>query len=370
MSGLIFILILSFLVIIHELGHFLVARWSKITVEEFGMGYPPKAVTIRTDKRGTAYTINWLPFGGFVRMKGEDSDDSTVGSFSSRPVWQRLLVVLAGASVNFIFGVLAFGAIYSRHGIPTDLGMVKIESVGTQSPAAAAAVQPGIMVKQLKVGSVTVVTKTASDLVKVVQQHRGETITLVTNDGKDYPVYVRTAEQTPAGEGSMGVSLTDMEVRYYPWWQMPLRGMWEGTKQAVSFGKLILTSLGDMVVQLATKGKMPQEVSGPVGIVYAAEKEGFLKAGFWAQLNFAAILSINLAIVNVLPFPALDGGRALFLWWELLTRRRVNQKVEIWLNTVGFALLILMIVLISFRDILKVLADPTIRGWFSHLMAR
>jgi len=212
-------------------------------------------------------------------------------------------------------------------------------------------------------------TKNAQVLIQFVQKHKGETIQLYSQNNA-YSVYVRKTEETPAGEGSLGVSLVDYEMKFFPWWQMPFRGGWEGMKQAVSFGRLIVTSLGKMVSEMVMLGKVPADVSGPVGIIYAAEKEGFLRSGFWVQLNFAAILSINLAIVNVLPFPALDGGRAVFLIWELLTRRRVNQKFEMWMNTIGFALLIGMILLISFRDIVKVLSDPHIQGWFSHLLGK
>ncbi len=370
MSGLIFIVILSFLVIIHELGHFLLARWAKITVEEFGLGYPPRAKTLAKDKQGTIYSLNWLPFGGFVRMLGEDSGEKVEGSFSSRPVGKRLMVVLAGATVNFIFGVLAFGAIYSQHGIPTDLEGARVEAVAVNSPAATAGILPGMLIKKVVAGTDQVEIKTSASLIETIQKHKGEMVSLVGDTGTSYSVYVRKSEEIPAGEGSMGVSLTDFEMKFYPWWQMPFRGGWVGLKSALSFGGLILEALGKMVKELVMLGRVPADVAGPVGIVYAAEKEGFLRTGFWTQLNFAAILSVNLAIVNVLPFPALDGGRAVFLIWELLTRRRVNQKFESWLNTVGFAILIGLIVLISFRDIAKVIADPQIQGWFRGLIGQ
>ena len=370
MSGLIFLLILSFLVIIHELGHFLFARWSKIKVEEFGLGYPPKAKTLFTDKLGTIYTLNWLPFGGFVRMFGEDGNVDAKGSFSSVSVWRRLLVVLAGASINFIFGVLAFGAIYSQHGIPTSLNGVRVEEVAVGSPAESAGIKVGEIVESVSSGSEKIETKTSEDLIAFVQNHRGEQVTLDTRSGTSYQTYVRKVEEVPPGQGSLGVALTDFELKKYPWWEMPFRGMWIGLKAATNFSFLILNSLGTMLSELFLRGQVPKDISGPVGIVYAAEKEGFLRDGFWSQLNFAAILSINLAIVNVLPFPALDGGRAVFLVWELLTRRRVKPKVEMWVNTAGFVLLLSLIVLISVRDIGRVFQDQGIQQWFLSLIGR
>lgn len=370
MSGLIFIVILSFLVIIHELGHFLVARWSKIQVEEFGLGYPPRALTLFKDKKGTIYTINWLPFGGFVRMKGEDTNEVEQGSFGSRPVWQRMLVVLAGASVNFVFGVLAFGMIYSQHGIPTDLNGVRVEELAPGSPAEIAELPLGSLITGLKVDNETLDIKKANDLISGVNNHRGETVDLVTDEGITYSIYVRKTEEIPEGQGSLGIALIDYEMKFYPWWQMPFKGMWVGLKAAISFGGLILQALGTMVKELVTMGQVPADVSGPVGIIYTAEKEGFLKDGFWAQLNFAAILSINLAIINVLPFPALDGGRGFFLGYEMIFRRRIKPKLEQWLNTAGFMLLILLIISISIRDVGRVVADQNIQNWFKGLIGR
>lgn len=378
MSGLIFILILSFLVIIHELGHFLVARWAKIKVEEFGLGYPPRMLTLFKDKQGTAYTLNWLPFGGFVRMFGEDGIEINQSrdrgsrdlAFFMVPAWKRMLVVLAGATVNFVFGVIAFGAIYSRHGIPTDLNAIRVEEVAPGSPAAAAGLPTNSLVVKVEVGSQVVEVKKGEDLIKTVADHRGETVQLVTQEGIEYQVYVRKSEEVPEGQGALGVVLTDFEMRFYPWWQMPFRGIWVGLKAAVSFGGLILQALGTMVRDLVLMGQVPADVAGPVGIVYQAEKEGFLREGFWTQLNFAAILSINLAIMNVLPFPALDGGRGFFLGLEMLLKKRIKPQIEQWINGVGFMLLIGLIVLISIRDVGRVLSDQGIQQWFKGILGR
>lgn len=370
MSALIFILILSFLVIIHELGHFVVARWAGIKVEEFGLGYPPKLLTVFKDKLGTIYTLNWLPFGGFVRLFGEDSVEATQGSFVSKPAWKRMAVILAGAAVNFLFGVLAFGAIYSWHGIPTNVAGAKIDGIAAGSPAEVAAVPRGVVVTGVDIGGTMTAVGSAKDLIDAVAAHRGETIELVIQEGQRYRVYVRRPDEVPEGQGALGVVLIDFEMKFYPWWQMPFRGMWVGLKSAVSFGGLILNALGSMVHELIFQGKVPADVAGPVGIVYQAEKEGFLRDGFWASLNFAAILSINLAIINVLPFPALDGGRGFFIAIEMIFRKRVKPKVEQWANSAGFLLLIMLIVLISARDIRRVLMDQGVQSWFSSLMGR
>jgi regulator of sigma E protease len=281
-----------------------------------------------------------------------------------------MLVILAGATVNFAFGVVAFGAIYSQHGIPTDLNAVRIEGVAAGSPAEVAAIPVGSLVTRLEVEGEQIEVKTGEDLINAVGTHRGETVSLTTDQGATSEVYVRKTEEVPEGEGALGVTLTDFEMRFYPWWQMPFRGMWVGLKAAVSFGGLILESLGTMLKDLITLGQVPADVAGPVGIVYQAEKEGFLREGVWSQLNFAAILSINLAIINVLPFPALDGGRAFFLAVEMLLRKRIKPQIEQWVNSVGFLLLIGLIVLISARDVGRVVSDQGIQQWFWGLIGR
>ena len=376
MSFIYFVLILSFLVIIHELGHFLVAKWSKMKVEEFGVGYPPRMMTLYTDKHGTEYTLNWLPFGGFVRLYGENGpEDSNMdervgdGAFFDKPVLKRLAVVLAGAIVNFAFGAIAFGTIYTKVGIPTDFGHVLIEEIAEASPAQTAGLMAGDRVQAIVSGDVRTEVEAVSEFIDVVSASRGEVISLELVDVPELKqVYVRTSDEIPEGQGSIGVVVADFAFEQHPIWQMPFRGMWVGVQSAADFGWLLLNALGDMFGKLVFQGEVPDEVAGPVGIVHAVERDGILDDGLLAVLNFAAILSINLAIVNVLPFPALDGGRAVFLVWEWITGKRVKPDFERKVNTVGFASLLLLIVLISVRDIRNVFADDAVRRWFSGLL--
>lgn len=377
MSVLIFILILSFLVIIHELGHFLTARWQGMRVEEFGFGYPPRALTLWRDKRGTVFSLNWLPFGGFVRLfgeeglpAGEEGETETAEAFSNYSAWRRLLVIGAGAVMNFCLGVVAFGVIYSKVGIPTDLESVRIDQVVMGSPAEVAGLKAGSVVTALEIQGLSQEIKTSEAFIQAVAGHKGETVILELADGTKYPVYVRMADETPENEGAMGVVVTDFEMRHYPWWQMPFRGMAVGLQAALEFGRMLIVAMGQMVVDLVAKGEVPKDVAGPVGIAYAAQKDKLLTEGWLMRLNFAAILSINLAIVNVLPIPALDGGRAVFVVWEMITKRKVKPKVEQWVNAVGFSFLLGLIVMVSIRDIRTVLTDKAVIEWFSRLVER
>ncbi len=377
MTILIFILILSFLVLIHELGHFLTAKKFGIKVEEFGMGYPPKALTLHKDKGGTEYTLNWLPFGGFVRMFGEDGSMTTEGkntggnAFFDKPVWQRLMVIVAGVSVNFVFGVLAFATIYTIMGIPTVIDGVKISQVATNSPAQRAGLSEGDIITQLEADGVSLPVKDSTSFIAALQQLAGETPQVNFRRGEalqSVDVYVRTKEEIPADQGSIGVVINDFELKRYPAWQMPFRGALVGLQSALEFGLLLLKSLGTMVANIFTQGKLPVEVAGPVGIVHMAQKEGILTSGWLDRLNFAAILSINLAIINLIPFPALDGGRVIFLLYEGIRRKRINPRIEHYANVAGFMLLIGMIMAVSARDIARVAQDSAVQTWFKNLL--
>jgi len=372
MSVLIFMLILSFLVIIHELGHFIAARMSGVKVEEFGVGYPPRLIRLYKDKEGTEYSLNWLPFGGFVRLYGEDGPEDegknkSKEAFYGVPVIRRIIIVLAGAFVNFVFGVIAFGSIYSYIGIPTELDTVLIEEVVTGSPAATAGLAAGDEVNGFVVEGKKTETKSVEEFVNGLKELRGKEVTLTLEDGREANVYVRKEEEMPEGEGSIGVVVSDMIMKRYPAWEMPIRGTIVGTKAALNFGVMLLQALGSMVRDLALSGNVPEGLTGPVGIAYVAQRDNLLTEGWLATFNFAAVLSINLAIVNVLPLPALDGGRVVFLIWELLTRKRVKPVVERWVNTAGFGMLLLLIIMISVRDLKQVFSDTAVQMWFKNL---
>ncbi|MFC1653310.1 RIP metalloprotease [Patescibacteria group bacterium] len=372
MTLLIFLLILSFLVFIHELGHFVMARRAGVKVEEFGFGYPPKAITLFTDKKGTEYTFNWLPFGGFVRLHGEDGSVNTDEShaFYSKKKRKRLGIIVAGAIMNFVFGVVAFGAIYTKTGIPTNLEYVRIDEITEGSPAEQAGLVVGDRVVAVSHEGDKKEVKTNEDFILTLSGKRGAEVTLEVdgeNENEQKIVYVRKEDEIPEGEGAIGVAITDFEMRHYPIWQMPFRGMWVGLQAAVAFGVFLLGAIVTMFKELIFSGIVPKDVAGPVGIVHMAQKEGLLTSGFVSILNFSAILSINLGVVNLLPIPALDGGRAVFVMLEGLVGKKALEKIEQKTNTVGFILLLAMIVAVSVRDVRILLGDVGAKEWFSNL---
>ncbi len=362
-----FILLLSFLVIIHEFGHFFVAKWCGIKVLEFGLGYPPKARTIGTWK-GTPFTLNWIPFGGFVRLEGEDEQvvegKVSAHSIAAKPAWQRLAVILAGAAVNFVFGVIAFAIVFSIMGIPHDLSTARIGYVKPGTPAEQAKVPVHVDIIKLSSGTDSIAQPTIEQTIAFIEAHRGQNISLTTTGpcqgtgcqemAQEFTVYARSQAETPVGEGAMGIGFDEYVFVFYPWYEMPIRGSLFGTKQALVLGVQIIDGLKQAIVTGFTQRVLPSELSGPVGIVHEAQKSQVFKQGWLAILGFTGMLSVNLAIMNVLPIPALDGGRAIMILFEPIIGRKRLQNYEGYIHYGGFVVLVTLIVVITARDILRI----------------
>ena len=367
-SVFIFILVLSFLVIIHELGHFFAARWAGVKVKEFGIGYPPMAKKLFT-WRGTDFTINWIPFGGFVRMDGEEVDPTKSdlppkkGEFYYASIFKRLVIILAGATVNFVFGILAFASIFSFVGIPQTISDARIGAISEGSPAAEAGIPVDVNIMGFKIGEEFTQTNSISDVITYVNQHRGENVVVVTTGKCDqltcqestseYQTYLRTTEETPENQGSLGVGFQDQVLVKYPWWQMPFKAAFYGLEQALLLGNEILSALGRLGTNLVQRGQLSEELAGPVGIVHQAQTIGLMNQGFMVILSFAAMLSINLAIMNVLPISPLDGGKAVFTVLESVISRKALQKVEYWTSYGGYLALMGLIIIITIRDVFR-----------------
>ena len=340
LSVIYFIVILSILVLVHELGHFLMAKKAGVKVEEFGFGYPPRLVGIK--RGGTIYSLNCLPFGGFVRMLGEDLPEGE-RSFANQKKRVRLVILIAGVVMNFLFGVLLFGIIYTKLGIPQKTDYLTVTEVADKSPAEKAG---------LKSDDKILGFAGTQEFIDYINAHRGQEVKLQLKDGLAMTVVPRLAQDTPEGQGALGVGITDTETVFYPLWQRPFRGMWLGLQEALSWGKEILAGLWVMISGLL-HGRVPKDVAGPVGI-YQISKD-VTKAGWLAVFQFMGILSVNLAILNLLPLPALDGGRLFFLGIEAVTRRRVKPEIEQAVHMVGMALLIGLMVLVTIGDIRRLM---------------
>ncbi len=359
MTLLVFILLFSLLVLVHELGHFFWAKRFGIKVEEFGLGLPPKIKTL-FHHQGTDYTLNWLPLGGFVRLLGENSQEvkpqDQAYAFANKPRWQRSLVLLGGIINNFILGIFLFSLIYSILGVPHIRGQhLLILKVAPDSPAAIAGLKSGEIIQKLNGHQVS----SADIFTREVKAQANHLITLqvaqVDPNGKisdrSELKSLIPRSHPPVNQGSLGVVIAEMPDLVYqpkPWYQAPFYGLVFGTQEAYQWSKEILVSFTNLIKQ-GLQGHLPQDLTGPVGI-YKMTGEA-QKAGWLTLARLAAILSINLAIFNLLPFPALDGGRLLFVWLEKLVNRHKLDKIEAWIHTLGFTLLILLLLLVTWQDL-------------------
>lgn len=349
---LLFIIVLSLLVFVHELGHFLMAKRMGMRVDEFGFGFPPKIWGI---KRGqTEYTINWIPLGGFVKIKGEsgahkfDSD-----SFASKKAWQRFLVLIAGVAMN-IFLAAALLSIGFMVGLPgvideslpqsahIDDQEILVMQVIEDSPAAVAGVAPGDQIISIDGRVFDLDTEARA----YVLEHGEEGVELVVQgDDEAYRTLQVQSEYLEAADGpAIGLGFVTTGTVSYPFFQ----AIGQGIAMTGVFTWEVTKAFGNLIKDLVVGQGVGVELSGPVGIAVMTGEVAAL--GLVYLIQFTAILSINLAIINVLPFPALDGGRILFLIIEKLRGRPVNERIEAVVHNVGFSMLMVLVVLVTYRD--------------------
>lgn len=332
------------------------ARLFKMRVEEFGIGLPPRAKGL-FKRGGTLFSLNWLPLGGFVKLYGEDMENpeqaASPEAFFNKPMWQRAAVLLSGVIMNFLLGVVLFGVVYSYLGIPTKTDKVMIVEVGKDTPAEMAGIAIDSQVKKIVYGKKEVAFVGIDGFVKEIDTLKGKEveIVLMDKDGTEKSVKITPRVSPPEGQGALGVALSSIEMKKYPIWQMPFRGMVIGLEEAWGWGKEIAKNLGTILINLVTGKGLPKDVSGPVGI-YQVSKEVY-KVGWVAVLQFMGILSINLAILNVMPFPALDGGRIAFLGVEKIIGKVRKNRIEGYVNTAGMIFLLGLMVLITVKDVIK-----------------
>lgn len=349
---------LSVLILVHEYGHFFMAKLFKMRVDEFGIGLPPRAKKLFT-WRGTLFSLNWLPLGGFVKLFGEDMEDpaqaSSTEAFFNKLIWQRAGVLSAGVIMNFLLGVFAFGIVYTYLGIPTKTEKVFVVEVAKDTPAELSGIKVDSEIKKITFENNDIPFVGVDGFIKAVEPLKGKEVelTLADKKGQESTVKIVPRLNPPEGEGALGVALSNIEMKMYPVWQRPFRGMVVGLTEAWAWGKEITTSLGTLLWGIVTGKGVPKDVSGPIGI-YQVSKQVY-KIGWVAVLQFMAILSVNLAILNIMPFPALDGGRIFFLGVEMIIGKKLKNKVEGYVHTTGMVFLLGLMVLITVRDVIKLI---------------
>lgn len=392
----IFVLILGVLIFVHELGHFLVARRNGVTAHEFGFGFSPRIFGIvrdpSTGKRkvvwgsgdyygtNTLYSLNWIPLGGFVRIKGEqpvaeedvhnaqlsEEDRAYVqmsrdaDSFAVQSKWTRTKILIAGVTMNAVLAwvliaiVLMIGA-PEPHGAVSDNAIVvrvtgvQITTVEAASPAETMGVKVGDVVQSLCVGTAPCASvHTADALRDTIFAHKGEPIRMQIIRGKESLQLAGTLRaDTTEGQGALGIAMADMAVVRYPWYA----AIWESLMRVMSLVILTVSTFWQFIVSLFGGPAVDAEVAGPVGIAILTQQMRDL--GLVYLIQFAAVLSVNLAIINILPIPALDGGRLFFLLLEAIKGRPVNQRFEGMAHTIFFVALLLLMAVITVRDVVK-----------------
>ena len=350
-----FFLILGTLVVIHELGHFAVAKLFRIRVLEFGIGFPPRARVLR-DKGETIYTLNWLPIGGFVKLEGEDGDEADdPRSFSAQRLPRQLLVLVAGVVMNVVLAWAIFTGI-ALVGDPA-IG-VYVPYVDPGSPAAIAGVQVGDVIE--RVDGQAYGAFGPSSVLERLHESAGQTVVLgIRRDGRliDLTATLRSATDVNAGKGALGIGQANthpLEARQSPdRVNYPIGQAFQlGIDRTSSAMALIVDGVGKLASSIVTQPTQQPPVSGPIGIATQIG-DVFWSLGPMVTLYLAGILSANLAIVNILPFPPLDGGRMLMLVVKRLAGTRLSVRVERLTYFVGFAMLLAFLIWVTGFDIAR-----------------
>ncbi len=376
---------LSVLVFVHEFGHFITAKRAGLRVDEFGFGFPPRVVGIQrvngkwkliwgspkefNPREGnTLYSINALPFGGFVRIKGESGEEQEAqDSFASRSAGRRIWIIAAGVLMNALLAVvliagglsLGFPQVInegvSRYAHVSD-ARVQVMGILPESPAARAHLVPGMRL----ISGNGIAFENAEAFKTFVTEFLGKSVTIVVEENslrREVTVVPELLAETQ--KPGIGIGLADIAtVRYPVWLAIPKAVVITGV-----FIQTIVMTVVDLIANAIAGQHVSADLTGPIGIAVLTGQAA--REGFVYLLQFMAILSINLAILNIIPFPALDGGRILFIIIEKLRGRPVARSVEGWIHGIGFGILIILILFVTYRDIGQY--GERITTFFKHL---
>jgi len=379
----VFVLVLSVLVFVHELGHFFTARRLGVKSEEFGFGFPPRILGIyksksgkwkkiignkssdglhtldkegdRPAKKSTIYSLNWLPIGGFVKIKGENGDgENDDDSFASKKIWKRVLILSAGVLMNVILAWALFSWGYMI-GLPQSTDnvsekaivseqMLVVAQVVSDSPAEKA----GLKLNDIIISADGEILVQQEELQALTSNKGGEEINFLVKRGdEETSVPVTPIFNEDSNKSEIGVSVVAGGLVRYPFFQ----AIWEGLVTTLWMLKEIILAFVMLIVGIFSGHGVGGELAGPVGIANFTGQMARLGTSY--LLQFTAFLSLNLAVLNFLPFPALDGGRVLFLLIEKIIGRPVKRDIEALIHNLGFILLIIIVLIITYKDIIR-----------------
>lgn len=352
-SALIFIVILLVLVIVHEFAHFATAKLFGVYVHEFGVGFPPRAFGFQFGE--TLYSVNWLPIGGFVRLEGEEYSDHP-RSFSRKPAWQRFIILVSGALSNLILPIfLLSAALMFPH--EEAVGRAVVADIVEGAPAAEAGFEPGDVIVTIDGRD----AKNVNEAGRLIRLHLGDTVDItVLRDGREVTLPVEARWAPPEGQGPTGIAISAQ----YTFTETVSVPPWEAIPQGAQMTWDTLILARNEIISWF-RGSGGPEFAGPVGIAQTtgevARASGTAEGAVSPLLELAALLSINLGILNLLPLPMLDGGRVLFVVIEVLRGgRRIAPEKEAIVHLVGFAAFIALAVVITFADISRIWSGDSI----------
>lgn len=369
---LIFIITILILVVIHEFGHYFAAKKFNIKVLEFGFGLPPRVWGKKIGE--TLWSLNWLPFGGFVRLLGEDETNKDVlkdkRSFASQSVLKRITVVVAGVAMNLLLAwVLFYFVIWAQNfhvqlpllspykfaGVnQTNESVIMVGKIAPGSPAESSGMKSNERIFAFEGQKIS----NMDYLVQQIKTNAGKEVTLTLSDvqGKEKrEVKVVPRENPPPNEGALGISLGSFDFANLDY-SSATHKLFAGPIHSYNVAAYSYTILSDTIsYSLAKKDLTPvsDSVAGPIGITNIVKQILSIKNPLVPYMDFVAALSLNLAVVNILPFPGLDGGRLLFLVIEAITGKKVHETVEKYVHTIGLAILLSLIILVTVSDIRK-----------------
>jgi regulator of sigma E protease len=346
-----FFLILIVVILAHELGHFLTAKLSKVSVEEFGIFLPPRIISFK--KGETVYSLNAIPLGGFNKLAGEE-DPKIPGSLAGKSIPTRLLVLSAGSLMNILLPLLLLFIAYmiphleSVNNIQTDKGELYVAEVVANSPASRA----GIKANDIIISANGEPVFNVGDYEKIIDANFGIEISIDLQhpDASTTQVKLTPEANAPASQGATGLALSTVVRKNYSFWQaipQAFAGYWD-----------LLLLFKDGIVGMI-EGAIPVNLTGPVGIAQMTGE--IVKTGMANLLRFAAVISLNLGIINIFPIPAMDGGRIVFVLLEWVRRgKRVSPKTEAMIHSIGFFLLMIAFLVISYHDIVRIITGKSL----------
>ena len=344
------------LVVLHELGHFLLAKKFGVKVEEFGIGFPPRIYGKKIGE--TIYSLNLLPIGAFVKMPGENEQSSDPRAFCNQPVWKRALISFGGVASFWVAALLIFAAVLII-GAPTSISdnetenfrdvRVMIITVAKDSPAETAGIKMGDVIKKIKIKDQEIIIDKLGQVQDISKNYRGQEIKLTLQRGENLvDVFLTPRVSFPQDQGAMGIATERTGIKNYPLWQIPY---WAG-KATYNMTVFVVQSYAEIITKLVKEGKAEGvSLVGPVAVVYQSSQ--IFEIGLPYFLNFMAVLAILLAIFNLLPIPALDGGKLLFLAIEAIRQKPVSEKIESRITATFFILIIVLGIYITVKDIIN-----------------